>query len=73
MDYLYGVIFRTHRLDVVELMRISEGAGTQMLWRNPKGFNPKSGEYVRVMIPWLEEGGDQWHPFSLYVLSSIIF
>ena len=48
-------------------MPLPEGAGTQMLWRNPKGFQTKAGEYVRVKIPWLEVGGDEWHPFSVYL------
>ena len=24
-----------------------------MLWANPKGFTPNSGEYVKIQIPWL--------------------
>ncbi len=46
---------------------VGDDAGTQMLWRNPEGFNPKSGEYVYVKLPWLDEGGEQWHPFSIYL------
>mmetsp|Transcript_1585 Transcript_1585/g.1899 ORF Transcript_1585/g.1899 Transcript_1585/m.1899 type:complete len:325 (+) Transcript_1585:146-1120(+) len=38
-----------------------------MLWRNPEGFSPKSGEFVYVKLPWLNEGGSQWHPFSIYL------
>jgi len=38
-----------------------------MLWHNPKGFNVKSGEYVKVKLPWLREGGDEWHAFSIYL------
>merc|ERR1719491_2456001 len=67
LDFMYGFLFRTHRLDVVEFMPLPLQAGTQMLWRNPKGFKTKSGEFVRVKIPWLEDGGDEWHPFSLYL------
>jgi hypothetical protein len=58
----------------VELTRLDadgEGSnaatGVQMYWRNPDGFNPNSGEYVLVQFPWLEEGGDEWHAFSMYM------
>jgi len=67
LDYAYGLVFRTYRLDVVEFYPLPDMAGTQMLWRNPKGFSCKSGEYVKIRIPWITEGGDQWHPFSLYL------
>jgi hypothetical protein len=67
IDYTYAVIRRSHRLGVVEFTHIGDDAGTQMLWRNPEGFNPKSGEYVYVKLPWLKEGGDEWHPFSIYL------
>jgi hypothetical protein len=67
LDYLYGTLYRTHRLDVVEFTTLPEGAGTQMLWRNPKGFTSRSGEFVKIKVPWLTEGGEQWHPFSLYL------
>ena len=66
-DYTYGFFYRTHRLEVVEFTPIGDDAGTQMLWRNPHGFNVKSGEYVFVKLPWLENGGDEWHPFSIYL------
>ncbi len=42
-------------------------SGCQMLWRNPEGFKAKSGEYVKVRLPWMEEKGKEWHPFSLYL------
>ena len=67
LDYLYDTIFRTYRLDVVEFTPLPDLRGVQMLWRNPKGFHTKSGEYVKMMIPWLAEGGHQWHPFSVYL------
>jgi len=67
LDYLYGYIFRTHRLEINEFTRLPDGCGTQMLWRNPEGFRARSGEFVRVKIPWLSEGGDEWHAFSLYL------
>ena len=38
-----------------------------MLWRNPRGFHANSGEYVKVQLPWLLEGGSEWHPFSIYL------
>merc|ERR1719491_163175 len=38
-----------------------------MLWHNPPGFQVKSGEYVKIQLPWLREGGDEWHPFSIYL------
>ena len=67
LDYTYGRVFRTHRLDVVEFTPLKEMAGCQMLWRNPEGFKAKSGEYIKVRLPWLEENGKEWHPFSLYL------
>ena len=36
-DYVYQVICRTFRLDVVEFTRLEDG-GVQVLWSNPKGF-----------------------------------
>jgi hypothetical protein len=66
-DYLYSVIFRIYRLEVVEFVSLGSGGGTQMLWRNPKGFTPKSGEFVQIKLPWLTEGGNEWHPFSVYL------
>ena len=39
-----------------------------MLWSNPDGFSPNSGEFVKIQLPWLPEPwGSQWHPFSLYL------
>mmetsp|Transcript_23960 Transcript_23960/g.27596 ORF Transcript_23960/g.27596 Transcript_23960/m.27596 type:complete len:919 (-) Transcript_23960:78-2834(-) len=67
LDYIYSAIFRTHRLDVVEFVSLPEKTGTQMLFRNPPGFRSRSGEYIMVKIPWLSHGGDEWHPFSLYL------
>ena len=64
---MYGLFCQTHRLKVVEFTPIGNDAGTQMLWRNPKDFNVKSGEYVFIKLPWLHEGGDEWHPFSIYL------
>ena len=64
---MYGIFRRTHRLGVIEFTPIGEDAGTQMLWRNPEGFSAKSGEYVFVKLPWLQHGGDEWHPFSIYL------
>lgn len=67
VDYLYGMVFKTYRLDVVEFTPLPNKAGVQMLWRNPPGFNANSGEYVQVKAPWLWKGGAEWHPFSLYL------
>lgn len=66
-DYLYLYIVNTHRLDVVEFTPLPNNGGTQMLWRNPKGFKVTSGQYVKVRVPWLTEGGKEWHPFSVYM------
>jgi len=66
-DYLYTYFFKTHSLDIVEFTPLPSRSGTQMLWRNPKGFHVKSGQYVKVRIPWLSEGGSEWHPFSIYL------
>ena len=41
-----------------------------MLWHNPNGFRPKSGEYVKIQCPWLSKGGNEWHPFSIYLKES---
>jgi hypothetical protein len=42
-----------------------------MLFANPKTFQPKSGEYIRVMVPWIQSDSKrlpfEWHPFSLYL------
>ncbi len=70
MDYLYGAFIATYNLEVVELLPLPDEAGVQMLWRNPAGFNPKSGEYVKIRIPWLSRGGNEWHPFSIYLKES---
>ena len=66
-DYAYGYLFMTHRLDLVEFTPLPSGSGVQMLWRNPPGFHANSGEYVKVQLPWLLEGGSEWHPFSTYL------
>jgi hypothetical protein len=52
---------------VVELIPLPGQSGTQMLWRNPEGFRPRSGEYVKIRLPWLTTGGEEWHPFSIYL------
>ena len=70
MDYIYGIVFATYNLKVVELLPLPNQSGLQMLWHNPAGFKPKSGEYVKIQIPWLSEGGDEWHPFSIYLRES---
>jgi len=67
LDNLYGYFFKTYRLDIVALTPLPGDAGVQMLWRNPKGFTAKSGEYVKIKLPWLSEGGDEWHAFSIYL------
>ena len=70
LDYLYGTIFMTYNLQIVELLPLPNKSGVQMLWRNPPGFKPKAGEYVKIQLPWLKHGGDEWHPFSLYLKES---
>jgi nicotinamidase-related amidase len=67
LDKLYGICFKTYRLDIVEFSPLPGRVGVQMLWRNPPGFNASSGEYVKVQIPWLSRGGSEWHPFSVYL------
>ena len=47
LDYLYVLVFRTFRLDVVELTRLPDG-GVQMLFTNPTGFEPHAGEFIKV-------------------------
>ena len=64
---MYGYFFKTHRLEVVEFSPLPHKSGVQMLWHNPKGFKVKSGEYVKVKLPWLREGGNEWHAFSIYL------
>lgn len=70
VDYIYGVVFMTHSLEVVEFVPLPEQSGVQMLWRNPSGFQPRSGQFVKVQLPWLKHGGDEWHPFSIYLRES---
>ncbi len=70
LDYVYCVIFATFNLHVVELLPLPNQSGLQMLWRNPNGFQPRSGEYVKIQMPWLSKGGDEWHPFSIYLNES---
>ena len=56
------------------LEKMLKDGGVQVLWPNPPGFEPKAGEYVKILIPWIggaeTEGGryrsTQWHPFSAY-------
>ena len=50
LDYLYGIIFATYGLEVVELLPLPDQSGVQMLWRNSEGFKPKSGEYVKIQL-----------------------
>jgi len=75
LDYCFVFLFRTYRLDSVEFTRLADG-GVQVMWQNPAGFNPRAGEYVKILIPWIhhkttggkdESHADEWHPFSLYV------
>lgn len=66
LDFTYVVLFRTFRLEMVELTRLDDG-GVQMLWVNPPGFHPRSGEFIKVKFPWLKKGGAEWHPFSFYL------
>ena len=66
LDYLYILLFRTFRLDVVELTRLEDG-GVQMLFTNPTGFEPHAGEFIKVKFPWLKRGGEEWHAFSFYM------
>ncbi len=66
-DYLYTYLFKTHRLDIVEFTSLPGGNGCQLLWRNPENFRVKSGQYVKIQVPWLTEGGNEWHPFSVYL------
>ena len=67
---MYQVLFRTHSLEVVELIPLPDQSGVQMLWTNPKGFKAKPGEYVKIKFPWLQDGGDEWHPYSVYLRES---
>ena len=66
-DYLYTFFFKTYCLDIVEFTPLPSQRGAQMLWRNPKGFNVKSGQYVKIQLPWLSEGGREWHQLSVYL------
>ena len=42
---------------------------------SPSGFNVRTGEFVKILVPWLhssaEDGGkplaEQWHAFSIYM------
>ena len=70
LDYIYGMVFMTHNLEVVELLPLPGNSGVQMLWRNPPNFHPRSGEYVKIQLPWLKHGSKEWHPFSIYLKES---
>ena len=47
LDYIYGYLFKTYRLDLVEFSALPDEAGVQILWANPKGFN---GEYEKPSL-----------------------
>ncbi len=66
-DDLYTSFFRTHRLEIVEFTSLPGGSGCQLLWRNPENFKVKAGQYVEIQVPWLSQGGKEWHPFSVYL------
>ena len=55
----------------MEFTALKENGGVQMLFANPKTFTPKSGEYIKLMIPWIHSESKhlpfEWHPFSLYL------
>ena len=55
---------------MVELIPLPDQAGVQMLWTNPMGFKARPGEYVKIRFPWLQNGGDEWHPYSVYLKES---
>lgn len=63
-------MFGTFGLEIVEMVPLPNKSGVQILWRNPDGFRPKSGEYVKIQCPWLSKGGNEWHPFSIYLKES---
>ena len=67
LDSLYEYFIKTNYLDVVEFMPLPCKSGVQILWHNPKGFQVKSGEYVKIKLPWLSVGGKEWHAFSIYM------
>ena len=52
------------------MIPLPNNTGVQILWYNPAGFRPKSGEYVKIQCPWLSKGGNEWHPFSVYLKES---
>ncbi len=52
------------------MISLPNKTGVQVLWHNPDGFRPKSGEYVKIQCPWLSKGGNEWHPFSIYLKES---
>ena len=66
LDWSYGLVYNTHRLDTVHFTVLPQEAGIQMLFRNPEGFEANPGEYVKIMIPWISKGQKEWHPFSIY-------
>ena len=38
-----------------------------MLWHNQPGFKVTPGKYMKIKLPWLSEGGDEWHAISMYL------
>jgi hypothetical protein len=64
------MVFKTHFIQIVEIVPLPNRGGLQILWRNPPGYHPKSGEFVKIRLPWLKHGGKEWHPFSIYLKES---
>ncbi len=54
----------------MEIVPLPNCSGAQILWRNPPGYRPKSGEFVKIRLPWLKHGDKEWHPFSIYLKES---
>ncbi len=51
----------------MEFTSLPGGGGCQLLWRNPENFKVRAGQYVQLQVPWLSQGGKEWHPFSVYL------
>ena len=75
LDWVYQLVRCTYKIEGedVHFLRLPDG-GVQLRWRNPPGFNPVPGNYVKIHLPWLESAdgrpvgeAEPWHCFSVYM------
>ena len=75
LDWVYQLVRCTYKIEGedVHFLRLPDG-GVQLRWRNPPGFNPVPGNYVKIHLPWRESAdgrpvgeAEPWHCFSVYM------